>query len=435
MARSFPGESSTTDQPPSPWSVDRAFSLFESCTNLEKLRPELRHYRLDRMRDIMATLGGVPTSIPTIHVAGSKGKGSTTAYIAGLLAAGGSRVGVYTSPHIEDYRERFTILRPRGVIGTPGLPVEDLLFEESRQVWSVVDQYRRAGTEEQDLPTTFELLTALAFRLFVAADCDWIVLETGLGGRLDATNVCMPVLSLLTPIELEHTEYLGNTLAAIAREKAGIIKPGTPVLSSPQHPDALAVLRDIARERGSSFGVVPPRKPPSPPAMIGTVQHTNIALAIAAADLLNLRPPEREVRRVVAETRLPGRGELIGRVLLDGAHTAGSLELLLGAPETAEGVLIFGTTRGKPLSPLVSVLKRRFDRAIVCPAGTFKPEDPSLVADSLAEAGIDPIVASDPADAYRRARELAGPGGRIIVTGSLYLVAALRPLVIRLEAS
>lgn len=422
-------------EPPSPWSVDHAFALFESRTNLEKIRPELRNYRLDRMGDIMDRLGGVPERPPIIHIAGSKGKGSTAAYTAGLLAAGGVRVGVYTSPHIEDYRERFTILRPRGVIGSPGLPAENLLIEESRRVWSVVEEYRRSGTEEADLPTTFELLTALAFRLFVAADCDWIVLETGLGGRLDATNVCTPVLSLLTPIELEHTEYLGTTLSAIAREKAGIIKPGVPALSAPQHPEAREVLRTVARERGSSFAVVPPRRPPSPPAMMGTVQHTNIALALAATDSLNLRPPEDEIRRVIASTRLPGRGELIGRVLLDGAHTADSLDLLLRDERTAESVLVFGTTRGKPLPPLVSVLRRHFDRAIVCPAGTFKPEDPARVADSLATVGIDPIITTNPVEAYQRACALAGPHRRIVVTGSLYLVAALRPLVIESEQS
>jgi len=422
-------------QPPSPWTVDRAFALFESRTNLERIRPELRNYRLDRMGNIMERLGGVPATPPIVHIAGSKGKGSTAAYTAGLLAAGGARVGVYTSPHIEDYRERFLVLPPYGVVGEPGESTEDLLATESKRVWAVVDDFRQAGTEEDELPTTFELLTALAFRLFVAAGCDWVVLETGLGGRLDATNLCHPALTILTPIELEHTEYLGNTIAAIAREKAGIIKQGIPVFSAPQHPDALRVIRETARERGSSLTVVPPTPPPSPPAMQGSVQHTNIALARTAIDALDLRPPEHEIRRVIATTRLAGRGELIGRVLLDGAHTTDSLELLLRDEQNTKATLVFGTTRGKPLSLLADVLRRHFDRAIVCPAGTFKPEDPTLVADSLAMAGIRPIPAEDPADAYRLAQIEAGPDRRIVVTGSLYLVAALRPIVIESEPS
>lgn len=421
--------------PPSPpeWSVDRAFALFEARTNLERIKPELRNYRLDRMREIMNRLGGVPTAPPVVHIAGSKGKGSTAAYLAGFLAAGGARVGVYSSPHITGYRERFTVLRPHGVVGDPVDAIEEPLAVESRRVWTIVEEFRRAGTEEEDLPTTFELLTALAFRVFSAARCDWVVLETGLGGRLDATNVCSPRLSLITPIELEHTEYLGDTLDSIAREKAGIIKPDTPVLSAPQHPEAEAVLRSVAEDRRSSVQIVPPTPPPSPPAMVGTVQHTNIALALAAVDLLDLRPSPEEVARVVATTRLPGRGERIGRVLLDGAHTPESLDRLLREPENEGATVIFGATRGKPLAKLASTFSRHFTQAIVCRAGTFKPEAPERVAAALESAGIEVILEEEPEAALDRAREITAEDRRILVTGSLHLVAAVRPLVIQSE--
>lgn len=381
----------------------------------------------------MAGLGGVPEHPPIVHIAGSKGKGSTAAYVAGLLAASGTRVGLYTSPHIADYRERFTVLGPGGVVGSPGEDVEAALTAESQRVWAIVEEERVAGTEEDELPTTFELLTALAFRLFIAVDCDWVVLETGLGGRLDATNVCTPSITLITPIELEHTEYLGDTLPAIAREKAGIIKPGAPCISAPQHPEVEAVLRSVALERGASFAVAPPIQPPSPPAMVGDVQHTNLALALAAVDALNLRPSPGEISRVVSTTRLPGRGELIGRVLLDGAHTPRSLDRLMQDPQNAQGVLIFGTSRGKPLEALADVLRHHKPPVIVCRAGTFKPEDPNRVAKALTTMGIPVILAPEPAKALGHARKLAGRDMRIVVSGSLYLVAALRPLVIESE--
>ncbi len=415
---------------PISWTPEHAFALFESRANYERIRPNIRQYRIDRMHTIMEKLGGVPPT-PTVHIAGSKGKGSTAAYTTGLIAASGARVGLYTSPHIVDYRERFTVVPPYGVVGTDYADIEAELTRESRRVWEVVEEAIANETEEDELPTTFELLTALAFCLFDAAGCDWVVLETGLGGRLDATNVCQPQLAIITPIELEHTDYLGDTLEKIATEKAGIIKAGIPVLSARQHKPVTTTLGAIARERAAPLTVVDAVDPPIEPAMSGSVQYGNIALARAAASTIGIELSPSAVARVVQTTALPGRGETIGRVILDGAHTPESLTRLLADIESERPVVVFGISRGKRLAELARVLAGAHAIVYVCRGGVVKPENPELVAASLKEAGVAVRLERNPATALDHALSKTIPGEKVIVTGSLYLVAELRPFVLQ----
>ncbi len=255
---------------PPGWTGDTGFRHFESRTNLERLQPQLRLYRLERMEALLKKLGSPERTLPVVHIAGSKGKGSTAAYTTSLLAASGYTVGLYMSPHVTGYRERFSVIPPRRATGEVVEPTdpaaallpggdtyESALAETTYRIWSAVEEISRAGTEDDDLPTTFELLTALAFLFFPAVGCDWIVLETGLGGRLDATNVCRPEVAVITRIELEHTDYLGDTIEKIATEKAGIIKKGVPVVCAAQRHEAADVFRRIAAEREAPLTEIP----------------------------------------------------------------------------------------------------------------------------------------------------------------------------------
>jgi dihydrofolate synthase / folylpolyglutamate synthase len=199
-----------------------------------------RVWRLDRVRELLAPLGDPHQRFPSVHVAGTKGKGSTTAMIESILRATGYRTGMYTSPHLHTFRERIQI------DGTP-------ISEEDLQRWATRLQPLLAARPEV---TVFEAITAVAMAYMAEQQVDVGVYEVGLGGRLDATNVLSPKVSVITSISMDHMQVLGNTLSQIAREKAGIIKPGTPVLSAPQHPDALAVIDQVARDREAPLTLI-----------------------------------------------------------------------------------------------------------------------------------------------------------------------------------
>jgi dihydrofolate synthase/folylpolyglutamate synthase len=483
-------------------SAEEIFARFESRTNLERTTPQLRMYRLERMVALLERLGNPQTTLPVVHLAGSKGKGSTAAYTASVLAASGLTVGLYTSPHVRSYRERFLIIPQNSFVGAdepegeptppedgPGLPAtqrsdaavrpepvvtpphERALLTQGTRVWAEVEAMMAEGTPEDELPTTFELLTALAFCYFPAAGCDWIVLETGLGGRLDATNVCRPALTMITRIEIEHTEYLGTTRREIAGEKAGIIKPAVPVMLAPQHPEADAVFRTVAAERNAPLRDVmplpaapasepPPRKgsavavaeavylPPwtggsvVSPAMLGEVQRVNIAMALAGyRELVDAgavpMADTAAIHAAIAGTRLPGRGERIGDLILDGAHTeesalqlAATMKTLL--PDGARVPVILGIVAGKNVEAITAALAPIALVFIVSRPGRFKPGDPLEVARRAVTAEREIVIEEEPSAALERARSLRPAGLRhpILVTGSFYMVAEIRRLVV-----
>lgn len=458
---------------------DEIFARFESRTNLERTTPQLRLYRLERMVALLERLEQPQNLLPVVHLAGSKGKGSTAAFVTSLLAATGATVGLYTSPHVTDYRERFTVIGPGQAVGSPDERAvrdprrEHILAEQGRRVWSVVEDYLREGVPEDELPTTFELLTALAFCYFSAVGCTWIVLETGLGGRLDATNVCRPAITLITRIELEHTEYLGTTIPAIAGEKAGIIKRGVPLCLAPQVPEADAVFRRVAREREAPIIDVLPlvaaeaARPTGGSVrhdgpvvtlpdwagggtaeipMLGDVHRVNAAMALAAfrrlqqEDRLPATDPA-AIRTAVASTRLPGRGEVHGSVILDGAHTAESAAALADTlrrrlPAGDQLVVILGIVAGKNVEAIADAFAPLTPLFIVSRPGRFKPGDPVDVAARIAARGFPVERIEDPADAFARAQSLLDPDGPrprvrgILVSGSFYMVSEIRRLVL-----
>ena len=439
--------------------ADEAFKHLESFTNLEKA-PNLtaREYRLDRMFSLLPLFDNPQNSFKSIHVAGSKGKGSTAAFIAGVLSANGIKTGLYCSPHVESYKERISL---------SGEFFDDGLYASTAsEMMRVIEEKSAADGLPGGAPTTFELLTLLSFLVFRAAGCEWAVFETGLGGRLDATNVITPEASVLTFIELEHTEYLGNTIAEIAAEKAGIIKEGVPVFSAAQQPEAEAVFRTAAAQKNSEIllyhDIVKELATETSKApgfaqdvrlglrngeriefglrQAGRYQAANAALAAGLLSELSGRsaslPAELNLTEGLSATALPGRMEVLhtGKddimVVLDGAHTRGSVEFaadtFLDLAGGGDATLLFGAVEGKDVAAMAGVLAGKFKETVISTPGTFKKSNPDEVFGVFDGAGIGCRLEKDPS----RALELALSFGRpVLVTGSFYMVAEIRPLL------
>ena len=436
---------------------EEAFGYIESFTNLEKA-PNLtaREYRLDRMFALLPLFGDPQNSFKSIHVAGSKGKGSTAAFIAGILSANRIRTGLYCSPHVQTYKERISMA------GT--FFDESLYISCASEMISVLETVDGGSSLPGGLPTTFELLTLLSFLIFRESGCSWAVFETGLGGRLDATNVITPEASVLTLIELEHTEYLGETIAEIAGEKAGIIKPGVPVFSAQQNPDAEAVFRNTAKTRNSEiffpgdlirklssvksedtgfsqdvllclnsgaelgFSLTQP----------GFFQAENAALAVSALEHLKKNKlPQINLISGISQTSLPGRMEKFFSkegpiVILDGAHTPKSIKLSVEAFFETSGepdaTLLFGAVEGKDIREMARVLKGIFQKILISTPGAFKKNNPDEVYRIFKETGINAELEKNPAEALRKA---LSPGRPVFVTGSFYMVSEIRKLLTR----
>ncbi len=456
--------------------ADALFAFFEAQTNLERNPGKTRFYRIERMQVLIGELGHPMSAIPTIHIAGSKGKGSTAAFIAAFLRANGSRVGVYTSPHMLDYRERIRVYD-----GDAQMDLEESYLRCGSRLRRIVEQRVAAGAGDEEVPTTFELLTALAFLVFEDVGCDAVVLETGLGGRLDATNVCTPILTVITSIEREHTDYLGESLTGIAREKAGIAKRGVPMLVAPQKPDVQEAIVETAGNRGAwvvpfASLVVMEDEPAAERAsedgaflrtrvrfdlrhpagtvpvdvtlpVVGRLQRVNLALAAAAFYHSAMAPYRNEAtadagqttERVAQTVDLSGRGEIrsfAGRWwVLDGAHTPVSVGQLVRSLREAgidEIELIFGAVRGKDIAAMVAHLVPVSRSVTVTRAGTFKPGDPASVAASFERAGVPTTLEPDPAAAIAAVKSVGstGSGPPIVVAGSFYLVAEVSALMV-----
>ncbi len=434
-------------------------------------------FKLDRMRALLRQLGDPQNRLPVIHVAGTKGKGSTAAMMAAVLSRAGYRTGLFTSPHLDRVEERIV------VAGQPCSAEEfAALVELVRPAVEALDR-AAAQSDPPDLgPTYFEILTAAAFCYFVRRQVEVAVLEVGLGGRLDSTNVCTPLVSLITSISFDHVKQLGHTLAAIAAEKAGIIKRGVPVISGVTADEPREVVRDIARRNGcrlAELGVdfdveyLPPQHLEQGPllahfdfryraaghsgdvavGLLGRHQAANAALVWAAVDELRQRGwtiPETAVRRGLAEVVWPARVEVVARrptVVLDAAHNAASVaalvEVLAESFVARRRWLIFATTQEKDLRGMLEQLPGRFDELIFTryldnPRGVPPEELQSLAAD-LAVGSPRPLagegpgvravrtrIAPTPAEAWDIVHRLATPDDLICVTGSFFIAAEMR---------
>lgn len=423
---------------------DQVIKYMERFTNLERKtdRYNTRTYRLDRMQAITDRLENPQSSYKTIHVAGSKGKGSTASYIACGLEAAGFTTGLYLSPHVSDYRERFTLC---------GRFVQDsILISTGNELAKALEGFRFSDELGENKPTAFELYTAFAFLLFKKLGCQWAVIETGLGGRLDATNIILPRASVITPIELEHTEILGDTIAGIATEKSKIIKHERPSFSSFQTHDALAVLRSEAESMNSAFHYLGDSVSELDEkhivfkdgfsielhlSMAGLVQAQNCALAILVLKELGLYRGGKTEKAMFAN-RLPGRMELIKwkrSIYLDGAHTRNSMGNLLqtfrGLYPGKSGLCIFGAVSGKNIQVMTDQVLSCFDKIAVCRPGTFKKSDPQAIYELLLSKKSPSqtvVLREESKDALAYALENTEESEVILAAGSFYLAGEIK---------
>jgi dihydrofolate synthase / folylpolyglutamate synthase len=403
---------------------------------------------LRRTEALLQMLDFPDTRYPTIHIAGSKGKGSTAAMLDSVLRAAGYRVGLYTTPHLHTFRERIQINGP---------PIREAMFGELTAEIIPLNQRLADEHPEWGEATAFEVSTALAFLAFARAPVDVGVIEVGLGGRLDATNVIKPLLSVISSISLDHTSILGDTLAEIASEKGGIIKAGRPVISARQQLEAAETLQRIADERGSelvlggrewmSTGTTRDFTVSGPDGQIdgllcglaGQHQVQNAGLAVTALQALGqrgFRLPEEAIRSGIASVWWPGRFEIANQsplIIVDGAHNVDSCERLVDAlAEEYPGhrvSLVVGIARDKDVEGMLRVLAQASSRIIVTASRSPRATDPASLVELVK--ALAPSVDASAADSVRDALAglMAAPVQDkhvIRVTGSLYAVGEAR---------
>ena len=402
-------------------------------------------FDLRRMEMLLGKLGNPEAGAMPIQVAGTKGKGSAAAMIASVLTAAGYKTGLYTSPHLHDFTERIQVDRVP-IAGDEFARLVEVLKPE-------VEAVNRFGAFGQ--LTTFELLTVLAFAYFKERGVDFQVLETGLGGRLDATNVVKPGVSVITSISYDHTEVLGNTLTQIATEKAGIIKPGGVVVSSPQFPEAMAVIEGVCREwgvrlvkvgsdvswerrafssEGQSFrlkGIRGEYNLSLP--LLGEYQLENAAAAVAAVEVLaeqRVVVGAESIATGLARVHWLGRLQVLRRkpwFIVDCAHNAYSMKKLVEALrqhfDFERAVLILGVSSDKDISGMVAELAPLSGMVIVTATRHPRALEPARLAAQLSKRGITPEVAENVASAVELALARAKPEDLICATGSIFVVA------------
>lgn len=409
---------------------------------LFSLEAEGIKFGLENTLELLHRVGDPHLAFPSIHVAGTNGKGSTCAMLDSVLRAAGLRTGLYTSPHLVDFTERIRVDGKE--IGRH--EVEDLAEELRPHILHMQEEGRRL--------TFFEVTTVMAFLYFQRSGVDMVVAETGMGGRLDSTNVLLPELSVITPIGLEHSHFLGRTIEEIAFEKAGVIKPGRPVVTS-NAGEALGVIQRKAQELGSEMHVV--SQPPyfdvireRGPAIVekdghryeiglnGAFQIQNAAMVLEALKALANPAVDRDaMQKGLKEVRWPARLEKVAEsptIILDSTHNApGAVSLAKEIPHLGdEVVMVFGILQDKDADAMCRILGPTVKSVVIAEAST----DRAMAADRLAKvmSSYNKDVAFEECigDALTRAMEIAGSEGTVLVTGSIYLAGdALRWLKAR----
>jgi dihydrofolate synthase/folylpolyglutamate synthase len=409
-------------------------------------RASYSRFGLDAIVKLLARLGNPERGLSVVHVAGSKGKGSTALLVEALLGELGESVGTFTSPHLERWTERFRI-DGREVGG-------DALAEVVSAIRPHVDDMRR---EDAALwPSFFDATTAAALLLFARSRLDRVVLEVGLGGRLDSTNAVTPAVTCVTSIEYEHTDKLGDTLAAIAGEKAGILKPGAPCVTGRLPAEAAAVVEAKAadlgvplRRLGAEFAVQGPRFSTAdgfafeaPLCVPGRHQRENAAVALAAVRSLGAHADARIVeaaQRAFARVSLPGRIEVVERdpwVVIDSAHTRESVRALIGVLEDVpvrSRHFVLSVSRDKALDGMLELLLPFANELTATRAEPIRALDPAELAARAASRGkgVAVHVVEDPREAVRAARARLGRDGLLCVVGSVYLAGIARSVLLR----
>ena len=413
-----------------------------------------RDFKLDRMAELLRRLGDPQKTLPAVHIAGTKGKGSTAVMAAGILQHCGYKTGLFTSPHIERFEERMQVDGRE--------PTADLFLQLSQRCFDIVSAL---DDEANNLRTTyFEICTALAWLYFVNQDVDIVVLEVGLGGRLDATNLCSPEVCLITNISRDHTAILGKTEEKIAAEKAGIVKAGIPVITGSTHAGALEVIRNICQQRNAPLTEPGPNLDfefvtshtstqelidvtihdvtwnEIPVPLAGAHQARNTALAISAVHVLKQRGYNIDIENVRAgltQVKWPVRIELVSDkpvTIIDAAHNEASCQALV---ETLEHfpqrprTLVLAATRGKDVRAMLRVLLPAFERIVL----TQYQRNPRFVpldrlVEMTKELGGNAQTAATPAAALSLARSITNEDELICITGSFFVAAEARALFI-----
>jgi dihydrofolate synthase/folylpolyglutamate synthase len=391
---------------------------------LAALGPHAIRLGLERVERALEDLGRPDRALRVLQVAGTNGKGSTCAMAAAALARAGHRVGLYTSPHLERFNERIRV---------DGAEIPDAALDARLRAILAACPWHAADGAPEDRLTYFEVATLAAILHFAEEGVGAAVLEVGLGGRFDATSAVRPVACAVSRIGLDHVELLGPTLGDIAREKAGVFKPGVPAVTvAAQPPEALRALREEARARGAPLATAPAYA--GAVGLAGAHQRENAGLAAAALRLLDgagVAVPEAAIAAGIAEARWPGRLEERGGVLLDGAHNADGAAAL-AAELLARGggaELVFGVLADKDHRAMLAALAPGLRALHLVSPGTARARDPREVAADAAALGLAAHVHGDVREALSCARGAAGRGGVACVAGSLVLVGAARALL------
>jgi dihydrofolate synthase/folylpolyglutamate synthase len=389
-------------------------------------------FGLDRMRRLMTTLGHPERSFDSVHVVGTNGKSSTTRMTAAILARHGIRSGVYLSPHLVSFSERIRV-------DDADITPEQFAAAIERTLRGAEKVNRGRGPDDQ--VTQFELLTAAAYSELAAQGVQAAVIEAGLGGRFDATNVIPSKVTVLTGVGLEHTRWLGPTIEAIAREKVDVLTPGSTLVLGPgMHPDAVAVAREVAGERKATI-VIADGDPHAEVGALGLFQRRNFSVARAAAqaflDANDAGPLSAEAVVAAAhDIRVPGRLQVVGEApftVLDGAHNpdgiaalAESLPSLQIGRTGGQRVAVLSILDDKDAAAMLQALAPHFDRFMLTASHNPRVLPPPTLASLLEQVGGPTSeIVRDPHQALNRARELAGASGFVLATGSIYLVADL----------
>ncbi|MBZ5532274.1 MAG: bifunctional folylpolyglutamate synthase/dihydrofolate synthase [Acidobacteriia bacterium] len=420
-----------------------------------------RKFELEHMRTLVRELGNPQRRLPCVLIAGTNGKGSTAATLASIAQAAGYRTGLYTSPHLVKINERIQVNQ------------EAISDAEFAMIYERVDQAAASLVARGELPwypSFFEMLTAIMFEYFPSAGVELAVLEVGMGGRLDATNIVDPCISVITDIDFDHQKFLGNTLPEIAREKAGILRPGGTAVLLPQHPqvnDALGrAIMDLNAVPVSAVKNMPSLTPAAgklngdeaqaaplgrnrfPLEVLGQEiivdfplpgrhQLRNLALAITATEELNkcgFKILPQHIELGVRNTRWPGRFQIIPaeagtpEAVLDVAHNPAGAWALRSALSTFYEdralTLVFGAMRDKAIAEIAGILFPLAERVIATRADNPRAASPEQIAEIAQHTGTEVLTAETVSGALDRARHLAGPQGVVVITGSIYIVGA-----------
>lgn len=443
----------------------QAMDFWYGRVNYEQRTPQPSDLKLDRMRALLDVLGNPHNKLRIVHVAGSKGKGSTAAMLAAVLRKAGYRTGLFTSPHLERVEERIQV---------DGESIhEDELTRLMGEVEEAVQVLEERSPSEAPV-TFFEVATALGFLHFVRRRVELAVLEVGLGGRFDSTNVCEPILAIITSISFDHTQQLGNTLAQIAFEKAGIIKRGRPTLSGVRDDQPRQVIETLCRQRQSPLAqldvdlhyvhepacvqsgmvrwprlqVTTSRRrwPALELGLVGEHQAANAALVIAAIEILRgqgFHLPDAAVAAGLADVCWPARLEVVGQdplILLDCAHNLASVAALTDALQTsyplakpgARRLLIFAGSRDKDLAGMLALLAPNFAHLYLTRFGNsprgVPPEHLAALLPATVKNAISVHTTSE--QALAQARADARREDQICITGSVFLAGELRSLLV-----